>query len=125
MALQLNIMEMLDALKEIEHPEAEDLKTQAEDLATRMAQALGQALDCNAGPADHQGMAFAGLCAPFTPKRHDQECPAVLSQFDDGGEDEWQEDCADICTECDEPSTGGDGQDGKCGNCADKDAAND
>lgn len=125
MSVQINIMEMLDVLRELNHQDAAELQSRAEALATKMAQVIAQELDCTTDEATHQGMAFAGLCAPFRPKRRDQEFPAALSQFDDGGEEEWQEDCEDLCTECDADNTGGDGYDGKCGNCADKDAIDD
>ena len=92
MSLQLNLDEMLEALGDIDHPEFADILKGVENLANRAAVLLAEHFDCLTDTATFDGVAFAGTCAPFRPKFAGQDCPEGLSQFDDGGADDWESD---------------------------------
>lgn len=91
MSIQLKADEMLDALITLNHPRASDYQSILCAVSTAMANDLGTTLGCWSGPATFQGMAFAGLCAPFGPTYHRQPCPEVLAALDPGGDQDWQE----------------------------------
>lgn len=102
MSIQLNFMEMLDALDELESPAAASFKKTAEGLASAMALEIARLTETKTDEAIHEGMAFAGLCAPFNPTKAYQAPPQVLTQFDPGGVEDWIEDAAALYTEAQE-----------------------
>jgi hypothetical protein len=82
MAKQLTLDEMLEVLILIKDPIAAHLRAHIEKLGSAMAQLIALRLDVCAGRATFQGTAFAGTCAPFTPRYPGQSCPEPLCSFD-------------------------------------------
>lgn len=96
MSLQLNLDELLETLSEIESPEFQEIKEQVEAAANRASAIIANHFDCNCGEASFEGIAFAGTCVLFRPKYAGQDCPKGLSQYDDGGADEWENDLDEL-----------------------------
>lgn len=88
MSLQLNLEEMIDALREVgETSQVDIFSCQLQTIGTQMAAILAQKLDVRCGPAEND---LGGFCAPFYPKSADQtEPPEILARHDDGGADDW------------------------------------
>ena len=82
MTKQLTLDEMLEVLILIKDPIAPSVKAHIESLGSAMAELIALRLDVSAGPATFQGTAFAGTCAPFTPRFPGQRCPEPLNSFD-------------------------------------------
>ncbi|MGB5083327.1 MAG: hypothetical protein WBO09_01705 [Methylocystis silviterrae] len=89
MTKQLTIDEMLECLIDLQHEAAPTLQAAIEAIGSTMAQLIAAKLNVVAGAATFEGTAFAGACAPFTPRFPDQPCPDPLSRYDSC---EWDED---------------------------------
>lgn len=87
MAFQLKIDEMLDALCNMGHPQADELTKSVEAVANDLSAALCQSLDIQCDAASFQGAAFAGTCVPFRPKHEGQPLPDEIAPYD--SEEEW------------------------------------
>ena len=83
MSIQLQVDEMLEALFQVNHPQATLFREQLEQLADALADEVAEVLQINRnGPARFEGLGFAGTCAPFEPRNPDQKCPRFLLDFD-------------------------------------------
>lgn len=89
MTKQLTLDEMLECLIALEHETGPRLQATLEAIGSLMAQMIAAKLQVAAGAATFQGTAFAGTCAPFTPRFPGQSCPDLLSRYDSG---EWDHD---------------------------------
>ena len=83
MSIQLQIDEMLEILDYQDNPSFEQLRDQAEYLATVLAAAVSWSVPelTQCGPAEFAGLGFAGTCVPFEPTAPGP-CPKVLIEFD-------------------------------------------
>lgn len=93
MSYQLKLDEMLDALCNSGHPQAEQFKRLVEATADVLASALCHQLDIECDTASFQGTAFAGTCVPFRPKHVGQSLPEAIANYDDP--EEWETPCPD------------------------------
>lgn len=95
MATQMKLDEMLEALQAIVPEKAERFEAILCATGTEMASILAQHHDCEHGEATMEGVAFAGICAPFMPRYRNQPFPEEWEMFDDGGREEWEEEARD------------------------------
>jgi hypothetical protein len=82
----LDVNELCDAAHDV--PGSEDLINDIEAAVQRLADAVAKHYMIEAGPAEHQGSALAGLCVPFWPSFDGQHCPACIDDGDPNGE--WE-----------------------------------
>jgi uncharacterized protein with GYD domain len=85
MSAQLTLDEMLQCLKDLDDPRAQEFRTILESVGTLMAQTLAEKLGVVALPANSEGPDLAGTCAGFRAAFEGQDCPAVLAAFDPDG----------------------------------------
>jgi hypothetical protein len=90
MSTQMKLDEMLEALQAIAPDKAGRFEAILCATGTEMASILAQHYDCEHGEATMEGVAFAGICAPFMPRYRDQPFPDGWEEFDDGGREEWE-----------------------------------
>lgn len=88
MGKQLKLDEMLEVLTRLNHPQAVGLTAALESIGTHMANIIGEELCIRTDAATFQGLAFAGLCAPFFPRFDGQPVPEVLEDIDEGAD--WE-----------------------------------
>lgn len=88
MSYQVRFEEMLDALSEINHPDAEEFTRRYEELGNEMANRLATALEISYSDGDFQGVAFAGFCVPFRPAFEGQALPSAIDSYDN--KEEWE-----------------------------------
>lgn len=86
MAKQLNIDEMLQLCTDLGLPDASEYVSAIEEVGSRMAAAIANRLNVEAGDATFEGLGFAGTCAPFYARHKGQRCPVALREYDSS---EW------------------------------------
>lgn len=90
MSMQMKLDEMLEALQALDTDKAERFDAILCATGTEMASIIAQHHDCDHGEATMEGVAFAGICAPFMPRYQNQPFPKGWEMFDDGGREEWE-----------------------------------
>jgi hypothetical protein len=94
MSYQLKLDEMQEALSNCGHPQADAFERALCSIGEAMAEALSERLHIDVGIIDQQGVAFAGICAPFNPRYRGQPLPNAMLGYDD--DDAWDSDDADL-----------------------------
>lgn len=85
MAFQLRLEEVLQALTEIDHPDARAIIASIEDLTSQAARALAAELDVDVGHATYD---LGFIAVPFAPKFENQTLPGALAPYDNA--EEWE-----------------------------------
>lgn len=83
MGIQLKTDEMLEILQQINHPQYTHAKQAVESAASFAAALVAGHFQTNVSHATFEGIGFAGTCAAFSPKKPDQPCPNIFTEFDD------------------------------------------
>lgn len=89
MSYQLNFDQLLEALTQGDHPKAAECQDMAEKLANHMAALIAEqhGVECSGG--SFEGVAFAGLCVPFSPKYPGQPLPDLFAAHEFDSAEEW------------------------------------
>jgi hypothetical protein len=103
MSIQLNLDEMLEIMRRINHPQAANFQWALETIGTAMAERIAPHFHCQHGNATSEGVGFAGTCAPFMPRYHMQPCPEIFTEYDAGGAEDWLEQSRDESLACGKP----------------------
>jgi hypothetical protein len=86
MAKVINLDEMQEILRLLEHKDAERYAVELERLGDEMARTICHEIGALCIPAECMGTAFAGTCVLFYPAKAKDKCPTVMKRYDKTGD---------------------------------------